>query len=280
MKRPSYRQFALFTTALTGVLVALGVYTAATGSGLACSQQWPLCDGGVLPQSIPSFIEWFHRLVAMITGFVIVGLVAAAWRGQQDRETTLYATAALVLLPFQISVGAITVTLNGAIPWGYSVPTHAAHLLFALAIFTALTLSTLRASAGSFDRSALDRSRLAVGAALLLIPLNYLVSRVSPMIDYGPATQGAFVLTALGAFAALVAAAVWLPETRLARYRPGVVVAGGAVFLVMLLGRDLVVYTADARLVNGLLYLLALAALAVVALAARDGGDNDRTALA
>ncbi|MFW5947972.1 MAG: COX15/CtaA family protein [Halolamina sp.] len=280
MKRPSYRQFALFTTALTGVLVALGVYTAATGSGLACSQQWPLCDGGVLPQSIPSFIEWFHRLVAMITGFVIVGLVAAAWRGQQDRETTLYATAALVLLPFQISVGAITVTLNGAIPWGYSVPTHAAHLLFALAIFTALTLSTLRASAGSFDRSALDRSRLAVGAALLLVPLNYLVSRVSPMIDYGPATQGAFVLTALGAFAALVAAAVWLPETRLARYRPGVVVAGGAVFLVMLLGRDLVVYTADARLVNGLLYLLALAALAVVALAARDGGDNDRTALA
>ncbi|NHX35478.1 MULTISPECIES: COX15/CtaA family protein [Halolamina] len=280
MKRPSYRRFALFTTALTGILVALGVYTAATGSGLACSQQWPLCDGGVLPQTVPSFIEWFHRLVAMITGFAIVGVVAAAWRGEQDRKTALFATAALVLLPFQISVGAITVTLNGAIPWGYSVPTHAAHLLFALSIFTALTLSTISAMNGHYRRSAHERSRLAVGAALVLIVANFLVSRVSPVIDYGPAAQGAFALTALAAFAALVAAAVWLPGTGLARYRPGVFVAGAAVFLVTLLGRDLVVYTDEARLVNGLLYLVGFAAAAVVAYAARGGSNEGRPSLA
>ncbi|MFD1526751.1 COX15/CtaA family protein [Halolamina salina] len=280
MKRPSYRRFALFTTALTGTLVALGVYTAATGSGLACSQQWPLCDGGVLPQTIPSFIEWFHRLVAMITGLVLVGVVAAAWRGEQDRRTALYATAALVLLPFQISVGAITVTLNGAIPWGYSVPTHAAHLLFALSIFTALTLATITAYRGHYERSLFDRSRLAVGAALLLIPTNFLVSRVSPLIEYGPPAQGAFALTALASFAALVAAAVWLPDTSLARYRPGVFVAGAAVFLVTLLGRDLVVYTDEARLVNGLLYLVAFVATAVVAYAAREGAGEERHSLA
>ena len=280
MKRPSYRRFALFTTALTGVLVALGVYTAATGSGLACSQQWPLCDGGVLPQTIPSFIEWFHRLVAMITGFAIVGVVAAAWRGDQDRKTALFATAALVLLPFQISIGAITVTLNGAIPWGYSVPTHAAHLLFALSIFTMLSLSTISAYRGHYGRSLLERSRLALGAALLLIPVNYLVSRVSPVIDYGPPAQGLFALTALAAFVALVAAAVWLPGTSLSRYRPGVTVAGAAVFLVTLLGRDLVVYTETARLVNGLLYLVAFAAAAVVAYAARGDSGEERTSLA
>ena len=280
MNRPSYRRFALFTTALTGVLVALGVYTAATGSGLACSQQWPLCDGGVLPQTIPSFIEWFHRLVAMITGFAIVGVVAAAWRGDQDRKTALFAAAALVLLPFQISIGAITVTLNGAIPWGYSVPTHAAHLLFALSIFTMLSLSTISAYRGHYGRSLLERSRLALGAALLLIPVNYLVSRVSPVIDYGPPAQGLFALTALAAFVALVAAAVWLPGTSLSRYRPGVTVAGAAVFLVTLLGRDLVVYTETARLVNGLLYLVAFAAAAVVAYAARGDSGEERTSLA
>jgi len=280
MKRPSYRQFALFTTALTGALVALGVYTAATGSGLACSQQWPLCDGGVLPQTLPSFIEWFHRLVAMVTGFAIVGVVAAAWRGDQNRRTALYATAALVLLPFQISVGAITVTLDGAIPWGYSVPTHAAHLLFALSIFTALTLTTVSAMRGHHERSALDRSRLALGAALVLIVVNFLVSRVTALIEYGPAPQGTFALTALAAFATLVAAAVWMSETRLARYRPGVFVAGAAVFLVTLLGRDLVIYTEGARLVNGLLYLVGFTAVAVVAYAARGGAGEERTSLA
>ncbi len=280
MKRPSYRRFALFTTALTGVLVALGVYTAATGSGLACSQQWPLCDGGVLPQTIPSFIEWFHRLVAMITGFAITGVVATAWRGGQERKTALFATAALVLLPFQVSVGAITVTLEGAIPWGYSVPTHAAHLLFALSIFTMLSLSTITAYEGHYDRSLFERSRLALGAALLLIPANYIVSRVSPVIDYGPPAQGAFALTALAAFVALVAAAVWLPGTSLSRYRPGVFVAGASVFLVTLLGRDLVVYTETARLVNGLLYLIAFVAVAVVAYAARGESGEERTSLA
>ena len=280
MKRPSYRQFALFTTALTGVLVALGIYTSATGSGLACAQQWPLCDGGVLPQTLPSFFEWFHRLVAMITGFVIVGLVAAAWRGGQERRTALYATAALVLLPFQISVGAITVTLDGAIPWGYSVPTHAAHLLFALSIFSALVLSTLSSMTGHYERSALDRSRLALGATLLLVPVNFLVSRVSPLIEYGPPAQAVFILTALAAFAALVATIVWLPETALAQYRLGALVAAGAMFLVMLLGRDLVVYTDEARLVNGLLYLIAFAAAAVVAYATRERAGRESVSAA
>jgi len=103
---------------------------------------------------------------------------------------------------------------------------------------------------------------------------------VSPVIDYGPVAQGAFALTALAAFASLVAAAVWLPGTDLARYRPGVFVAGAAVFLVTLLGRDLVVYTDEARLVNGLLYLVAVAAAAVVAWAARGRSKEERHSLA
>ncbi|GAB7095509.1 hypothetical protein JCM30237_26630 [Halolamina litorea] len=280
MKRPSYRQFALFTTALTGSLIALGIYTSATGSGLACAQQWPLCNDGLLPQTLPGFFEWFHRLVAMITGFVIIGLVAAAWRGGQERRTALYATTALVLLPFQIAIGAITVTLEGAIPWGYSVPTHAAHLLFALSIFTALVLSTLSAMRGHYERSALDRSRLALGATLVLLPVNFVASRVTKVVEYGPPGQALFILTALATFATLVAAIVWLPETNLAQYRPGAAVAAGAMFLVMLLGRDLVIYTEGARLVNGLLYLIAFAAAAVVAYAARGEAEDGRPSLA
>jgi len=280
MKRPSYRQFALFATALTGTLVALGVYTSATGSGLACAQQWPLCDNGLLPQSLPSFIEWFHRLVAMITGFVIIGAVGWAWIGEQSRRTAAYATAALVFLPLQVSLGAVTVTLNGAIPGGYSVPTQAAHLLVALTIFTALVLTTLSAMRGHYRRSATERTRMALFAALALLPVNAVFGRVTPLVDYSPAAQALFALTALATFAVLVAATVWLPMTDVARYRPALGVALASVFLVTLLGRDLVNYTWTAHLVNWLLYGVAFVAVAAVAYLAQSTPRDGRSVLA
>ena len=275
MNRPSFRRYALFTTALTGLLMSLGVYTAATGAGLACAQQWPLCDNGLLPQSIPSFIEWFHRLVAMVTGFAILGLTAWAWRAR-ERTTALYATAALVLLPLQISLGAVTVTLNGAIPGGYSVPTQAAHLLTAFAIFAALVLTTLRAYRGRHARTADDRVRLGLAATLLLLAASLAFTRATPLLEYSPAVQALFILASLAAFAALLAVAVWLPASRLSAYRPVVVAAIAAVVLVTLLGRDLVTYTAAAQLANLALYAVAVALVAVVAWAARRVASGGR----
>ncbi len=280
MRRPSYRQFALVATALTGTLVALGVYTAATGSGLACSQQWPLCDNGLLPQTLPSFIEWFHRLVAMVTGFVIVGVAGAAWVGDQSRRTALLATTALVLLPLQISLGAVTVTLNGAIPGGYSVPTQAAHLLVALSIFTALTLATLAAMRGHYRRPAVERVRVALMAVLVLLPINAVFGRVTPLVAYSPGAQALFALTALAAFAALLATIVWLPQTHVTRYRPVLGVALGAVFVVTLLGRDLVAYGWTTHLVNWLLYGVAVLAVATVTYAAHRASRDGRSVVA
>ncbi|MFC6989246.1 hypothetical protein ACFQJD_11975 [Haloplanus sp. GCM10025708] len=100
----SFPRFAALTTGLTLTLVMLGIYTAATGSGLACSAQWPLCDGGLLPQTIPSFVEWFHRLVAMITGFFILGTALWAWR-RPDARTRSAATLAVLLLPYRSASG-------------------------------------------------------------------------------------------------------------------------------------------------------------------------------
>ena len=174
----SFRRFAAFTTGFVLTLVMLGVYTAATGSGLACSAQWPLCDNGLLPQTIPSFIEWFHRLVAMIAGFFILG--TALWSfSAGDRRTKTTATLAVVLLPLQISIGAVTVTLNGLLPQGYSPPTQGAHLVVALTIFTALVLTTLRAYRDRWTRPPLRRARDALVVALGLVPVAVALSRGS-----------------------------------------------------------------------------------------------------
>jgi len=196
------------TTALTGLLIVLGVYTAASGAGLACQQQWPLCDGGLLPQTIPSFIEWAHRFVAMLTGFVILGAAAATWRYGSERRTRLAATTAVALLPLQVILGGATVTVEGAIPWGYSPSVHALHLGAALSIFSALTLATL----WSFDgRLPAGRTRGALAAALGALLAGLPFAREIG-IQYTTGVQTIYYALCLTCFAALLTAAVWARE--------------------------------------------------------------------
>lgn len=275
----TFRQFTAVTTALTALLIALGVYTAATGSGLACSAQWPLCDNGLLPQTIPSFIEWFHRLVAMITGFFILGTAGWAWRADVARRTRLSAALAVVLLPLQISIGAVTVTLNGMLPNGYSPPTQAAHLLVALGIFTSLVAATLFAYDGHHRTSALVRIRRALLAALVLLPVSVLFSRIPLLVPYTPGAQAAFVLSSLPVYAALVGAAYWARTAGFDRLRLGTLPAVGLVFVHLLLGRDLFIYSGTVRALNLGVLVVAFLTLAAVARVAyrRDEGAAGRT---
>ncbi|MGM0590211.1 MAG: COX15/CtaA family protein [Halobacteriota archaeon] len=249
---------------MTLVLVMLGVYTAATGSGLACSAQWPLCDNGLLPQTLPSFIEWFHRLVAMVTGFFILGTAGWAWRRGERRER-LAATLAVVLLPLQISIGAVTVTLNGLLPGGYSPPTQAAHLLVALSIFTCLVLTTLFAAESTLRGRPLARARQALGAALLLLPFVVVFSRVGGLLAYGPAAQALFAGLSLALFATLVAATLWSSRSSARDIQSLTLFSLALVFVGVLLGRDLVFYSPTVRAVNGAVFLLAVGCVATAA---------------
>ncbi|MFB6281411.1 MAG: heme A synthase [Haloferacaceae archaeon] len=264
-----FRRFAALTTLTTLTLVSLGVYTAATGSGLACSAQWPLCDGGVLPRTVPSFIEWFHRLVAMVTGFLIVGTAVQAWR-TGDRRTRRPATLAAVLLPLQVGVGAVTVTLGGLVPGGYSPPAQGAHLVVALTIFTALVVTTLRAYDGRMADAPLDRARRALPAALVVLLVAAVLSRLVPLYPYTPAAQAAFFGVSLALYASLLAAGRWLGAAGRPAARLLVAVAVGAVLVAMVLGRDLVAYTATVRLLNAAAFAVGAAAVAAAAWQVRD----------
>lgn len=252
----TFRRFAGFTAVLTLFLIALGVYTAATGSGLACSQQWPLCDGGVLPQSLPSFIEWSHRLVAMITGWFIIGTTIWAWRRDESRYARAFATLATVLLPLQISIGAVTVTLNGLLPGGYSTPTQAAHLVVALLIFGSLVLTTLYAGRTKQDWQ--RTARLGLLLAVIALPIGGVFSRVTMSLPYSPAAQALFYGVSLTAIAGLLAATVSLRRVGLRRLCLGA--AGALAFTLghLLLGRDLVFYTPEIRQLNAGLLAVAL----------------------
>lgn len=131
-----FRHLAAVTTALTFSLILLGVYTAALGAGLSCSAQWPYCDGGLLPQTFPSFVEWFHRLVAMVTGFFILGTAVGAWKYHAEKRIRGAATLALAVTPLQMVLGGATVFV-------YTPVVQVAHHAAALVIFGSLLATTL-----------------------------------------------------------------------------------------------------------------------------------------
>ena len=135
--RLSFRHYLAVTTVSTLGLILLGVYTGKVGAGLACDGRWPFCDGwlGLFPATWPSFVEWFHRLVAMVVGFMILGAGAVAWRGDYDRYVRFALTLAIVMLPVQIIFGANTVLNFGL--WA-----SMAHQTAAQVIFGSLVVAT------------------------------------------------------------------------------------------------------------------------------------------
>jgi cytochrome c oxidase assembly protein subunit 15 len=134
-----FRHLAATAAGMTFVLILLGVYTAAAGAGLSCGARWPLCDGavfGLFPADWPSFVEWFHRLFALLTGVVILGTASAAWRYHGDRRVRAASALALVVLPVQVALGAATVTV-------YTALVQVAHHAAALVIFGALVATAV-----------------------------------------------------------------------------------------------------------------------------------------
>jgi cytochrome c oxidase assembly protein subunit 15 len=221
------RRLVGVSAALTGVLMVLGVYTAATGAGLTCAGRWPFCDGflGLFPANWSSFIEWFHRLVAMITGFVILGTTVVAWRSDADRRVRLSLAAATILLPSQIALGALTVTT-------YQWAVLLAHFGTASIIFTGVAL----AAAWTYGTDA-ARVRTALTAAGGLLPV-LLVLAPHTFVTFGPTIQAAYYLAGLATYAALLTAAVWsAPDGSARRVRYLAAAAAAVVVSLLVAGR-------------------------------------------
>ncbi|MGQ4554847.1 COX15/CtaA family protein [Halobellus sp. GM3] len=205
------RRLVGVSAALTGILMVLGVYTAATGAGLTCAGRWPFCDGylGLFPANWSSFVEWFHRLVAMITGFVVLGTTVLAWRRGADRRVRRSLAVATILLPSQIILGALTVAT-------YQWAVLLAHFGTASIIFTGVALAAAWAyeptgASGSGAEDAADSAghvRSALGAAGVLLPV-LIVLTPHAFVSFGPTTQAVYYSVGLGVYAALLAVTVW-----------------------------------------------------------------------
>jgi len=204
-----FRRLLVGTTVTTAVTALVGVVTATSGAGLTCEARWPLCDGavfGLFPANVMSFIEWSHRLVAMVTGILIVASTVAAWRGGRSRRVRLATLGALLLTPVQIVFGAFTVLVRQFV-FGYSVVVLTLHFALASAILALLVAATVWTYAAETTVST-DRVRRAGGVALLSFPIMVaLTPRL--FVTFGEVAQFVYYAVGFGVFSALCLVALW-----------------------------------------------------------------------
>ena len=104
---------SLATALLTLGLIIFGAVVRVTDSGLGCGNEWPLCHGTVFPplDNLPAWIEWLHRLFAMLIGLFGIATLAAA-RRSGNRPALRMTIAAALLFVVQSGLGAIVVILD------------------------------------------------------------------------------------------------------------------------------------------------------------------------
>jgi heme A synthase len=133
-----FRAFSLASAIAAFALAVLGSWVRINGAGLTCPD-WPLCHGHLIPTFDGGvLLEWSHRLVAVIEGFLVLGAIVTGWR---LRARIAYITPVIafiaVVFAFQVFLGAATVALSNNPP---SVAWHWAIAMLFLAGLTALAI--------------------------------------------------------------------------------------------------------------------------------------------
>jgi heme a synthase len=176
----SYRRLSKASTFATFLLIAVGGLVRATKSGLGCGDDWPTCNGAVVPvlNGRPVVIEYTHRLMAAVVIVLVAGLTIRAFQERRGTPKVVGATvAALVLVLSQAVLGMVVVRLH------LEALSVALHLGIALALLGVLLYGGAAAAAADGDIVASDQKMARTGwiaaAAVFLLMLagSYVTGR-------------------------------------------------------------------------------------------------------
>lgn len=143
-------KFANWAMILTYAVIVIGAAVRVYEAGLSCPD-WPKCYGLWLPFPVEEswgytnwevFLEWVHRLLAAILGFIILALTILSFKQRkQYKGVALWPTIALVILFVQVKLGMATVLLDN-IHWSVAIHLGNAMLLFAALIIARKRIAT------------------------------------------------------------------------------------------------------------------------------------------
>ena len=107
---------ALVMVLLTVGLIVFGAVVRVTDSGLGCGNDWPLCDGRVIPplDNVTAWIEWSHRLIAALIGVLGLAMLWVAVRAYRTRNPIVLGSTVIAALLFvlQSALGAFVVIFD------------------------------------------------------------------------------------------------------------------------------------------------------------------------
>lgn len=185
------RLLAYVTAGFAYALIVLGAVVRITGSGMGCGDDWPLCNGHLIPplDDLPTLIEWSHRLAAAGVSTLVIALAAVALLkrralGVAGRGGVLRpALLAALLLVVQVLLGAVTVWME------LPAPIVTVHLATALALLAAVVVAGIRAShpIGPPPSAAAERG---TAAALVMAAITVLLGGLTASTHAGFACQG------------------------------------------------------------------------------------------
>lgn len=173
-----FQRLALWTTAITYLVILVGGLVRASGAGLGCPD-WPRCFGSWIPpvsaaELPPEFdrslfnpvlmwTEYVNRLLGVAVGFSIFATLVVAIRDHRRTPRILWPTAlAFVLVGFEGWLGGVVVQEELA-AWIVTV-----HLVVALVIVSLLLYATMFAFFGA-DRTRPPGARRALAWSTLLL---------------------------------------------------------------------------------------------------------------
>ena len=166
-----FQKLSVATASATFALIAVGGLVRATKSGLGCGDDWPHCNGRLVPriENLTTLIEYSHRFLATVVVVLIGVLVIAAWRRYRSVPRIFWpSVAALVLVIAQSLLGALVVG-EQLRPVTVTVHLAVAMILFATLLYeTVSTFCIRRAEKGAAD-AVVSRSyaRLATWGAVV-----------------------------------------------------------------------------------------------------------------
>lgn len=182
MQKTYYRSkpfisLSLSTALLTVGLIVFGAIVRVTDSGLGCGNSWPLCNGTIFPplDNVTAWIEWTHRLFALLIGIFGLATLAMAWRVYRTRDGRVLGmtVVAAVLFTLQSVLGAMVVVLD--LPPTFVTLHLGVAMLLLAALLIAAVLAWYNPTTGYSADSITTLTYMNAGFALLIILTGALV---------------------------------------------------------------------------------------------------------
>lgn len=179
-----FARYAWGVVLLNIVVIVWGAFVRATGSGAGCGDNWPLCQGEVIPrpERIETIIEFSHRVTSGLALITVVVLLIWAFRAfPKGSVVRKGAVASMIFMILEALIGAALVLLE-YVAFNVSVGRAiwmGGHLINTFLLMAALTLTAWWGQGGQPLRL---RNQGAVGWTLLGAFVGMLVLGVSGAI--------------------------------------------------------------------------------------------------